>query len=57
MELQFQFWEPFHLNRMNPRFDLRRLRPSLFNDGLHPTGAEYARMWKVLAPQLAEDLT
>jgi hypothetical protein len=25
MELQFQFWEPFHLNRMNPRFDLRRL--------------------------------
>jgi hypothetical protein len=23
--LQFQFWEPFHLNRMNPLLDLRRL--------------------------------
>jgi lysophospholipase L1-like esterase len=29
---------------------------SLFNDGLHPTDAGYALMWKVLAPLLAEDL-
>jgi lysophospholipase L1-like esterase len=28
---------------------------SLFNDGLHPTDAGYALMWKVLAPLLAED--
>jgi lysophospholipase L1-like esterase len=29
---------------------------SLFSDGLHPTDAGYALMWKVLAPLLAEDL-